>query len=149
GSDTGPLSAGRPEAWGQPTPRQATPPPHPGPGPYPGPPPQQPPVGPRPGSGPGRDAPPPTPGSYADRIRADDLVPTRKTPPARGWRRALYRATFGLINLGPGPDELRQAELEARIRGPLRGHFKIGVMGKGGVGKTTVSASVGSVLAEL
>ena len=32
---------------------------------------------------------------------------------------------------------------------PLRGHYKIGVLGKGGVGKTTVAASVGSVLAEL
>jgi MinD-like ATPase involved in chromosome partitioning or flagellar assembly len=61
----------------------------------------------------------------------------------------LFQASFGLINLGPSPDELRQAELEARIRGVLRGHYKIGVLGKGGVGKTTVSASVGSVFAEL
>ncbi|NVN49214.1 MinD/ParA family protein [Mycolicibacterium hippocampi] len=89
------------------------------------------------------------PGSYADRIRADELVPTRKAVPGRGWRSALYKATFGLINLGPSPEERRLAELEARIRGPLRGHFKIGVMGKGGAGKTTVSACIGSVLAEL
>jgi MinD-like ATPase involved in chromosome partitioning or flagellar assembly len=73
----------------------------------------------------------------------------RQTPPARGWRRLLFQASFGLINLGPSPDEARQAELESRIRGVLRGHYKIGVMGKGGVGKTTVSASVGSVFAEL
>ena len=57
---------------------------------------------------------------YADRIRADQLVPAKRTSPARGWRRALFRASFGLINLGPSPDEIRQAELEARIRGGLR-----------------------------
>ncbi len=97
----------------------------------------------------GRGAPPPPSGSYADRIRADDLVPARRVPPSRGWRLIVYRATFGLVNPGPGPDELRQAELEARIRSVLRGHYKVGVMGKGGVGKTTVSASIGSVFAEL
>ncbi|BBY81061.1 hypothetical protein MPUL_22190 [Mycolicibacterium pulveris] len=91
----------------------------------------------------------PPSGSYAERIRADELVPARRVPPTRGWRAALYKATFGLINLGPGPDEVRQAQLEAKVKAPLRGHFKIGVMGKGGVGKTTVSASIGSVLAEL
>ena len=87
--------------------------------------------------------------SYADRIRADDLVPSRKVPPARGWRLAVYKATFGMVNLGQSPDEIRQAELERRIKAVLRGHYKIGVMGKGGVGKTTVSASIGSVFAEL
>jgi MinD-like ATPase involved in chromosome partitioning or flagellar assembly len=94
-------------------------------------------------------APPPPPASYADRIRADELVPSRKVPPARGWRLAVYKATFGMVNLGQSPDEIRQAELERRIKAVLRGHYKIGVMGKGGVGKTTVSASVGSVFAEL
>jgi MinD-like ATPase involved in chromosome partitioning or flagellar assembly len=73
----------------------------------------------------------------------------RRVPPSRGWRLALYKATFGLVNLGQGPDEIRQAELEAKIRSVLRGHYKVGVMGKGGVGKTTVSASIGSVFAEL
>ena len=91
----------------------------------------------------------PPPESYADRIRADDLVPARIPPPARGWRLALYKATFGMVNLGQSPDEVRQAELENQIKSVLRGHYKIGVMGKGGVGKTTVSASIGSVFAEL
>jgi MinD-like ATPase involved in chromosome partitioning or flagellar assembly len=53
------------------------------------------------------------------------------------------------VNLGQGPEEIRQAQLEAKVRSALRGHFKVGVMGKGGVGKTTVSASIGSVFAEL
>jgi MinD-like ATPase involved in chromosome partitioning or flagellar assembly len=92
---------------------------------------------------------PPQPGSYADRIRADELVPSRRIIPAGGWRRAVYKLTFGLINPGQSPEEIRQAELEARIRVVLRGHYKVGVMGKGGVGKTTVSASIGSVFAEL
>jgi MinD-like ATPase involved in chromosome partitioning or flagellar assembly len=92
---------------------------------------------------------PPHGGSYADRIRQDELVPQRRVPPGRGWRLAVYKATFGMVNLGQGPDEILQAQLEAKVRAPLRGHFKVGVMGKGGVGKTTVSASIGSVFAEL
>jgi len=95
-----------------------------------------------------RMAPPPS-GSYADRIRQDELVPPRRVPPGRGWRLAVFKATFGMVNLGQGPDEILQAQLEAKVRTPLRGHFKVGVMGKGGVGKTTVSASLGSVFAEL
>lgn len=141
--DTGPVTAAPrpdPRMWGHPTRQQ--PPPRP---------PQQPgpPAGPWPGPGPQSQAAPPQPGSYAERIRPDELVPPRKAAPTRGWRYALYRATFGYVNLGPGPDEIRQAELEAKIRGALRGHYKIGVMGKGGVGKTTMSASIGSVFAEI
>jgi len=153
--DTGPLPiANRPDdsAWRQPpgwqpprAPRPAgqTPPPPQSSGP-PTQPWKAPLYGPDPAS-----APPPPPASYADRIRVDELVPARRVPPGRGWRLALFRATFGLVNLGQSPDEIRQAELESKIKSLLRGHYKIGVMGKGGVGKTTVSASVGSVFAEL
>lgn len=87
--------------------------------------------------------------SYVEALRSSELVPTRKVPPGRGWRRALYKSTFGLINLGLSPDERRQAELETKIRSLLRGHYKIGVLGKGGTGKTTVAASVGSIIASL
>jgi MinD-like ATPase involved in chromosome partitioning or flagellar assembly len=75
--------------------------------------------------------------------------PAARTQPRRGWRRVMYAATFGLINPGPSPDERRRAELESVVQSALRGHCKIGVLGKGGVGKTTVAASVGSVFAEL
>ncbi len=92
---------------------------------------------------------PPTNWSYVDGIRSSELVPARKPPPGRGWRRALFKATFGLVNLGQSPDELHLAALEAQIRSVLRGHYKIGVLGKGGVGKTTIAACVGSILAQV
>jgi MinD-like ATPase involved in chromosome partitioning or flagellar assembly len=41
------------------------------------------------------------------------------------------------------------AQFEVAIRTRLQGKYKVGVLGKGGVGKTSVAASVGSVLAEL
>jgi MinD-like ATPase involved in chromosome partitioning or flagellar assembly len=86
--------------------------------------------------------------SYTDRIRIADLVPARKREPSSGWRRLVFKASFGLINPSPSTEEIRQTELEAKIRSVLRRHYKVGVMGKGGVGKTTVAASLGSVLAE-
>ena len=87
--------------------------------------------------------------NYVDGIRTSELVPARKVPPGGGWRRVLYNATFGLVNLGQSPGERRQAELDAKIRTLLRGNYKVGVLGKGGVGKTTVAAAVGSISAEL
>jgi MinD-like ATPase involved in chromosome partitioning or flagellar assembly len=81
-------------------------------------------------------------------IRASELVPARKVPPGRGWRRLNYNVTGGLVNPGPSREELQQAHLEARIRTLLRGQYKIGVLGKGGVGKTTVAACVGTIFAE-
>jgi MinD-like ATPase involved in chromosome partitioning or flagellar assembly len=87
--------------------------------------------------------------SYVERIRSSELVPTRKIPPRRGWRRALYKVTFGLINLGHSPEERRLAALEAKIHTRLRGRYKIGVLGKGGTGKTTIAAGVGSIFAQL
>ncbi|WP_048473052.1 MinD/ParA family protein [Mycolicibacterium chlorophenolicum] len=77
------------------------------------------------------------------------MVPTRRIPPSRGWRKAVYYSTFKLINLGQSPDERYEAELVAKVRSLLRGTYKIGVLGKGGVGKSTTAAGVGSIFAEL
>ena len=75
--------------------------------------------------------------------------PPPRPQPNRGWRRIVYAATFGLVNLGPSGVERRVGEYESVIRTRLRGHYKVGVLGKGGVGKTSVAASVGSVFAQL
>jgi MinD-like ATPase involved in chromosome partitioning or flagellar assembly len=69
--------------------------------------------------------------------------------PERGWRRIVRLATFGLINPGPSAAQLQEAQSEAAIRTVLHGNYKVGVLGKGGVGKTSVAASVGSLFAEL
>ncbi|HET9891126.1 MAG TPA: ATPase [Mycobacterium sp.] len=70
-------------------------------------------------------------------------------PPDRGWRRVLRLITFGLISLGPSPVQQQEAQFEAAIRTRLYGNHKVGVLGKGGVGKTSVAASVGSLFAAL
>jgi MinD-like ATPase involved in chromosome partitioning or flagellar assembly len=87
--------------------------------------------------------------NYVDTIRRSELVPTRRIPPQRGWRKILYYSTFKLINPGQSPDERYEAERVAKVRTLLRGTYKIGVLGKGGVGKSTVAAGVGSLFAEL
>lgn len=58
-------------------------------------------------------------------------------------------ATFGLVNPGPSAAQRESTQFETAIRTALHGNHKVGVLGKGGVGKTSVSASVGSILAEL
>ena len=42
-------------------------------------------------------------------------------PPARGWRRGVYAATRGSVNLGPGAAELHEIDLLGRVRTPVRG----------------------------
>ena len=61
----------------------------------------------------------------------------------------LRLMTFGLVKLGPSPAQQRDARFDAAIRTRLLGNYKVGVLGKGGVGKTSVAASVGSLFAEL
>ena len=76
-------------------------------------------------------------------------VKPRRPGAKYGWRRMVYQVTFGLINLGPSAHEKQEAAFESAIASALRGNYKVGVLGKGGVGKTTVAASVGSIFAEL
>lgn len=75
--------------------------------------------------------------------------PALRLQPTRGWRRVLLSATLGLVNLGPSPAEREEVAYQAAIRSMPNGSYKVGVLGKGGVGKTTVAASVGSVFAAL
>ena len=103
---------------------------------------------------PADDAPPRRPG-YAETpggealIRLDEGDRALRQLPSRGWRRAVYRSTGGHLNLGPSASERQRVELERRAQRFLRSNYRVGVLGKGGVGKTTVAAGVGSMLAEV
>jgi MinD-like ATPase involved in chromosome partitioning or flagellar assembly len=57
--------------------------------------------------------------------------------------------TFGLVKPGPSAAQREEAQYRTAIQTALHGNHKVGVLGKGGVGKTSVAASVGSILAEL
>ena len=99
---------------------------------------------------------PPRPARRSDRPSWSDIdfsprvePESRRPGPKYGWRHIIYQATFGLVNLGPSAGEKQDAAYEATIGSTLRGNYKVGVLGKGGVGKTTVAASVGSIFAEL
>ena len=87
--------------------------------------------------------------SFVSRSDLDHPGPGLPAAPSQGWRRLLYRATGGQLNPGPSEKQARRDDLERRARTVLRGNYRIGVVGKGGVGKTTVAAAVGSVLADL
>jgi hypothetical protein len=94
------------------------------------------------------------PSGVAEQADARDLLEEtivrrpHEVPP-HGWRRWVHRWTGGLIDPGPGADEIARRALVQRIRRPLPvpRHIAVSSM-KGGVGKTTVAACLGLVLAE-
>ncbi|WP_133056444.1 MinD/ParA family ATP-binding protein, partial [Mycobacterium decipiens] len=66
----------------------------------------------------------------------------------RGWRRWVH--TLTRINPGLSPDEKYELDLNARVRRNPRGSYQIAVLGlKGGAGKTTLTAALGSTLAQV
>ncbi len=83
-------------------------------------------------------------------LSAAQLLRQTKRPPQSGWRRALFVASGRTVNLGESPSELQRRELAARINQPLQGCYKIAMLSlKGGVGKTTITATLGSAFASL
>jgi hypothetical protein len=48
--------------------------------------------------------------------------------PRSGWRRPLFVATGGAVNLGPTPTELREREFVSRIKAPVTGCRRIAVV---------------------
>jgi MinD-like ATPase involved in chromosome partitioning or flagellar assembly len=73
-----------------------------------------------------------------------------KPPPSEGWRRLLYVLSGQLINLGESPRAALYNNLVARVNRPLRGSYRIALLSlKGGVGKTTIAATLGSTFASI
>src|SRR6516165_10423969 len=73
-----------------------------------------------------------------------------KPPPSDGWRRLVYDLSGHLINLGESPRAARHNNLVAQVNRPLRGCYRIALLSlKGGVGKTTITATLGSTFASL
>ncbi|MGV0850468.1 nucleotide-binding protein [Mycolicibacterium phlei] len=101
---------------------------------------------------PSYDAPQPLyedPAPYLD-LSTVALLGERKRPPTERWRKWLYYGSAKLINLGEGPRAQRRRALTAQVQRPLRGCYRIAVLSlKGGVGKTTVTATLGATLASV
>jgi len=83
-------------------------------------------------------------------LTADRVLRQRGSAPKRGWRKAVLNFTGGQVNLGPSPRERRERELHKRVRTPIHGCQRLAVISlKGGVGKTTTVAALGSMFASL
>jgi MinD-like ATPase involved in chromosome partitioning or flagellar assembly len=82
-------------------------------------------------------------------LAEDAIRRPRAERPQGGWRGLVFAATGGRLNPGLGPAERRRREQVQRIRRPLHGMHHVAITSmSGGVGKTTVAACVGLVLAE-
>ncbi|MFV8054049.1 AAA family ATPase [Mycobacterium sp. 48b] len=78
------------------------------------------------------------------------LLGQRKNPPTSGWRKALYVASFKQVNVGESPKATHRNNLVAEVSQPLQGCYRIALMSlKGGVGKTTITATLGATFASI
>ncbi|WP_433475698.1 AAA family ATPase [Spirillospora sp. CA-142024] len=86
-----------------------------------------------------------------DNLSSENLLGERRIAPSSGWRRAVYKATAGNIHPGESQTDVRRKDLIARARTIVSGgHHRVAVMSlKGGVGKTTTTTGLGSMLGSL
>ncbi len=90
------------------------------------------------------------PEAATEELTREVLFAPVRCAPGSGWRRWVWVLTFGLVNLGESPADVRRRELVARVCQPVRGTRKVAFVGlKGGVGKTTSTLGAGSTFAAL
>lgn len=78
----------------------------------------------------------------------DETIPS-KILPVSGWRKLTYVASFRHFNPGESRIERHYRDLRDQIVRHTRSRFVIGVVsGKGGVGKTTMTACIGAAFRE-
>ncbi len=86
----------------------------------------------------------------AEDLTDEQLLRPRRAAPTRGWRRVVFHASFGLVNPGQSPAELRYQALVARAQAPMTGCRRIAVVSaKGGVGKTSTTLGLGATAASV
>lgn len=86
----------------------------------------------------------------AETLTAATVLRSRRARPQSGWRKTVMTLTGGRLNLGPSPLDVHRAELAKRARTPVQGTHRVAVISlKGGVGKTTTTAALGSMFANL
>ncbi|MGH3636411.1 MAG: MinD/ParA family ATP-binding protein, partial [Mycobacterium sp.] len=83
-------------------------------------------------------------------LSTSTLLRQVKPPPSEGWRRWLYLLSGQLINVGESPRVIRYGDLVVQVNRPLRGCYRIATLSlKGGVGKTTITATLGATFASI
>jgi MinD-like ATPase involved in chromosome partitioning or flagellar assembly len=86
---------------------------------------------------------------YSD-LSTTSLLRQVKPPPTGGWRRMLYELSGHLINVGESARTIRYNDLVVQANRPLSGCHRIAVLSlKGGVGKTTITATLGAIFASI
>jgi MinD-like ATPase involved in chromosome partitioning or flagellar assembly len=86
----------------------------------------------------------------AESLTAATVLKHRRARPQSGWRKRIYAVTGGKINFGLSRTDKRRAELIERARTPVGGCYRLATISlKGGVGKTTTTAALGAMFADL
>jgi MinD-like ATPase involved in chromosome partitioning or flagellar assembly len=83
-------------------------------------------------------------------LSTSTLLRQVKPPPSEGWRRWLYVLSGQMINVGESPRVMRYNDLTVQVNQPLRGCYRVAMLSlKGGVGKTTITATLGATFASI
>ncbi|WP_246123848.1 MinD/ParA family ATP-binding protein [Nocardia bhagyanarayanae] len=90
------------------------------------------------------------PGQPGHSVNDLNLLKRARRAPRSGWRRAVHKASGGMINPGESAADIVFRDLVDRVNQPVRGDYRIAILSlKGGVGKTTTTVGLGSTFASL
>ncbi len=88
------------------------------------------------------------PGQPGHSVNDLNLLRRARRAPRSGWRRAVHKASGGMINPGESAADIVYQDLADRVNQPVRGDYRIAILSlKGGVGKTTTTVGLGSTFA--
>ncbi|MEV6431049.1 AAA family ATPase [Nocardia sp. NPDC051463] len=92
----------------------------------------------------------PQPGQPGHSVNDLNLLKRARKAPRSGWRRAVHKATGGVVNPGESAADVVYRDLVDRVNQPVRGDYRIAILSlKGGVGKTTTTVGLGSTFSTL